>query len=179
MPILDSLYSNDLDVAAKAAREFFGTDSCAYEQLVDPNQFEPRIEFASYEGDEGDEPISIVRKVPSPADLALSQLRQIKGWPANWDGEEAPRPNPANVDRAIYLLSLAAQKQLAFSVGLDSESSPMLSLRDRLYEGHILIEADGRISFYFRSDEGELYDYDLEFDGRTLPVSLENAFNTI
>jgi hypothetical protein len=173
MPTLDSTYTNDRAADVEAAMQFFGTGSYVIEKLADVTEFQPRFELASDNLDE------LEANVPSPADHALSQLRQIKHWPANWDGEEAPRPNTANIDLAISLLSIVAQKRLAFGVGLDSESRPMLSLRDRPYEGHMLIEAEGRISFYFRHGEGALHDYDLEFDGRTLPVSLENALNKI
>lgn len=117
-------------------------------------------------------------EVPSvqATDRNLARLRRFRTWGENWDGEGAPAPDAASLNVAVRLLSLLAHEHAVLSVGLDADSRPMFNLRDSLYEGHIVVEAGGELSFSFSRGESEVMDdFDLAFDGRSIPATLKSA----
>ena len=110
----------------------------------------------------------------SATNHALSRLRKFRTWQDNWDGEHAPAPAQANLDVAERLLSLLANTQLEFSVGLDADARPMFNLRSPRWDGYIVVEEGGMISFTFADgDVAPLDGFDLPFDLRSLPSELE------
>ena len=139
------------------------------ERIVDPRHFQA----GWIGGTANDNDPSLLRQSDTPdIDQALSRLRKFKTWKDNWDGEGGKTPDPVIIDKAISLLSLLVPTRLKFGVGLDAESQPMFNLRNSSYDGHIVIERGGTISFFFQRREQALGDDDLPFDGRTLPGEL-------
>ena len=123
-----------------------------------------------------------VVEVPSAqtTDRNLARLRRFRTWGENWDGEGAPAPKLASLDVAVRLLSLLAYEHAVMSVGLDADSRPMFNLRDSLYEGHIVVESSGNLSFSFSRGESDLQDgFDLAFDGHYIPLELKTALSRV
>ena len=148
----------------------------AIERIVDTSLFEPRFIPATNTGGEFPD---ITKRVENESDRALLRLRQFKSWPENWDAEGGAKPDRINIDRAIALLSQIATKPISFGVGLDADSRPMFSIRDSAYDGHIVVEPNGAVSFFFQRGTEILDDYDLAFDGQSLPGALEQALKRI
>ena len=113
-------------------------------------------------------------------DRNLARLRRIRTWSENWNGEGAPAPNATSLDIAERLLCVLAYEHAVLSVGLDADSRPMFNLRNSLFEGHIVVEAGGELSFFFSRDEGEVMDgFDLPFDGHSVPSTLKHALSRV
>ena len=109
----------------------------------------------------------------------LARLRAFRGWSGNWDGEGAPAPDIASLGVAERLLSLLAYEHPVLSVGLDADSRPMFNLRESVYEGHIVVETGGELSFSFYYKGCVLDGFYLAFDGRSIPQPLKTALSRV
>lgn len=122
-----------------------------------------------------------IRRTPaSDTGHALAQIRRMYTWGENWDGEGAPKPSRAALRSATEILGLLSYHPLTFSVMLDSESRPLFNVRNSEYDGYIVIEDAGKLSYYFRNEVDEtLSGYDLDFSRRHLPEHLVEVLSKL
>lgn len=116
----------------------------------------------------------------STIDAVMERLRSFKTWDENWDGEGAPKPDHDIINAAIRLFSLLAPGAQEFGVSLDSNSIPTFYVRDSVYTGHIAVEREDEISFFFRKHDGEVIEeYEVRFGQREIPPPLQAALRLV
>jgi hypothetical protein len=165
---IDAVDLNEFDPRTRS-------DSGIYVGQVIDEDFVPQL--VAYSGGEDDLPL--LKQATTEIDHILSRLRSFRTWRQNWDAEGAEPPDPNLLERAIVLLSLLAPTRVRFGVGLDADSRPMFNIRDSIYDGHIVLENDGTLSFFFQRDNQELSGHNIPFDGRSLPVELEQSLELV
>ena len=112
---------------------------------------------------------------PSEALSAIRRLRTMAGYSANWDGEGAPAPHRQTVDAAVVMIGFLATEHLRLRATLNAEGQPLILISRGDAEGEITLTSASTFDYAWYSDAGEFGDADVAFDGRRLPLELEQA----
>lgn len=105
----------------------------------------------------------------APAAAGLQRLRSFYHYPSNWDGERAAQPSKALLDSASEIFSLLSLHGVVPFVALSSEGQVVFSYDSDGVDGEVTVTSPGILDYYF---PGQLAEYDVQFDGKSLPDEL-------
>lgn len=111
---------------------------------------------------------------------SLQRLHEFKTWNANWDGEDAPAPNPDTIITAMTLLGMLfihTHGEVPY-VMMNALSEPMFIFAENFIDMSITIKSKNEISFYV-----EIGDYEdaglIDFDTVNFPDELKSIIHKI